>query len=565
MSVIGPSSRRGKAALSHPDRTGRTVAAAAVNLGAVADTLRPPRVGVHLVRSATNQATRIVAGLTVLAAVLRFAWIGHQSFWYDESFTVLLVHHSPSGMLGLLPRTELTPPLYYLLAWPWARIFGYGEAGLRSLSALAGVMTVPAIYGAAAKLISRRAGLAAAAITSCSPLLIWYSQEARSYALLMLFATLSLLAFAHARFPQPTPRQLGAWTLAAGATVATHYYGVLAVVPEAFWLLWVHRRDRRVLLAVAAVGAVGLGLLPIALSQRPQASWIAPWRLDLRLGQIASQYLLGTGAPWCTGLELAGAAAVLLAATMLARKADARERRGAIVSGALAASGLLLSLALVLAGIDELITRNTIVVLIPLIVLVSSGLGARRAGRLGLAGVATLCTVGLIASIGVTADPTLQRPDWRALARTIGSPRPPRAGRAILIQRYIFLAPLALDMPGLRFIKPQGRLVNELDVIAMQAPSDGWFCWWGSACNLLSSKLDTSIRVPGFHRDGPVLRINQFSIFRLRSAATLDLKPEVVAQALARAPLKVQQPQPRDLPPGYGPPYSYALLAQPPA
>lgn len=533
-----------------------------MNAGAVADTLRPPQVSVRAGGFATKQTTLIVAGLTVGAAVLRFAGIGHQSFWYDESFTVLLVHHSPSQMLGLLPRTELTPPLYYLLAWPWARIFGYGEAGLRSLSALAGVATVPAIYAAGAKLISRRVGLTGAAIACCSPLLVWYSQEARSYALLMLFTTLSLLAFAHARLPQPASRWLSAWALAAIATLATHYYGVLAVVPEAVWLVAVHRRDRRTVLAVAGVGAFGLALLPIALSQRPQASWIAPWRFDLRLDQIPTQFLLGTGAPWRTWLELAGVAAVLLAAMMFARRAEARERRGAIVSGALAASGLLLSLALVVAGVDELITRNVIVVLIPLIVLISSGLGARRAGMLGVAGAATICTVGLISVVGVAADPNLQRPDWRALARAIGSHGRTHTGRAILIQRYVFLMPLALDMPGLRFVSPQGARVNELDVIAIKAPSDGWFCWWGSACNLLSSRLDKSIRVPGFHRYGPVLRVNQFSILRLRSAATVRVTPNEISRALARAPLKAQQPQPRDLPPGFDPPYGYGLLAR---
>jgi hypothetical protein len=124
--------------------------------------------------------------------------------------------------------------------------------------------------------------------------------------------------------------------------------------------------------------------------------------------------------------------------------------------------------------------------------------------------------------------------------------------------------PMALDMPGLRFIKQQGGLVNELDVIAIKAPKEGWFCWWGSACNLLSSELDTSIRVPGFHRYGPVLRVNQFSILRLRSKATVRLTPKLVARALARAPLKASLPQPPDLPPGFGPPYSYGLLAQPP-
>jgi hypothetical protein len=507
----------------------------------------------------------IVACLMVLAAVLRFVRIGHQSFWYDESFTALLAHYSPSGILGLLPRTELTPPLYYLVAWAWAHVFGYSEAGLRSLSALAGVATIPAIYGAGAKLISRRVGLVAAAIASCNPFLIWYSQEARSYAVLVLFASLSLLAFAHARMPQPTLRWVGAWALAASATVATHYYGVLAIGPEALWLLCVHRRNPKVLLAVAAVGGLGLGLLPLALSQRPQASWIAPWRLDLRLNQIATQFVLGTGAPARLWLELAAAVAGLLAATMLARRADARERRGALISAAFAASGLMIALGLLVAGVDELITRNTIVILIPLIVLVSAGLGARRAGKLGLAGVATLCTVGLIASIGVAADPNLQRPDWRGLARTLAPDRPTHVGRAILIQRYVFLMPLALDMPGLRSMKPKGDRVNELDVVAIQVPRGGWFCWWGSECNLLSSDLDTSVRVPGFHRAGPVLRVGQFSILRLRSATSVRLTPKLISRALAKAPLQANQPQVPDLPPGLGPPFGYALLVQPPA
>jgi hypothetical protein len=534
-----------------------------VNLSVAVDTLRPPRPGVRVRVLAANRTTLIVTGLTVLAAVLRFWRIGHQSFWYDESFTVLLVGHSPSQMLGLLPQTELTPPLYYLLAWPWARVFGYGEAGVRSLSALAGVATIPAVYAAAAKLVSRRAGLIAAAIAACNPLLVWYSQEARSYAVLILFTTLSLVAFAHARLPQPTTRRLAAWALAASLTVATHYFGVLVVAPEAVWLLWVHRRDRRILPAVAAVVAVGGALLPIAVSQRPQASWIAPWRLDLRLQQIPTQFLLGTGAPARTWLEPLGAAAVVVALGLLARRADPRERRGAVLAGALAVTGLVLSLVLLAAGVDELITRNVMVVLIPLIVFVAGGFGARRAGLLGLAGAAIICAIGVAAVIDVAVDPNLQRPDWRALAHTIGADRPARGGRVMLMQRDVFLMPLAIDVPGLRFIKPQGDRVRELDVVAIRAPNGDWFCWWGSACNLLSSQLDTSIRVRGFHRYGPVLHVNEFSVLRLRSAHTVRVTPGEISRALARAPLKAPGPPPSDAPPGFGPPFGYGLLTQP--
>ena len=154
-----------------------------------------------------------VVALTLFGTFLRFWRIGHQGFWFDEGNTALLVHFSLGKMLGLIPHTESTPPLYYCVAWVWARIFGSGETALRSLSALAGVAMIPVVYGAGARLVSRRAGVFAAAFAACSPLLIWYSQEARSYQLLALVSALSLLAFAHAR-ARPTRGTLAAWVIA---------------------------------------------------------------------------------------------------------------------------------------------------------------------------------------------------------------------------------------------------------------------------------------------------------------------------------------------------------------
>ena len=130
-------------------------------------------------------ATAAVAALTLLGATLRFARLGAQGFWFDEGNTALLVHLSPGRMLGLIPQSESTPPLYYCAAWVWARLFGFTEAGLRSLSAVAGVVAIPVAYATGRKLISKRVGVIAAALTACSPLLIWYSQEARSYSLLL--------------------------------------------------------------------------------------------------------------------------------------------------------------------------------------------------------------------------------------------------------------------------------------------------------------------------------------------------------------------------------------------
>ena len=148
--------------------------------------------------------------LTALAAVVRFAFLGHQSFWFDEAVTVELVRKSLLGMLKALPNTESTPPLYYVLAWGWAKVFGTGEVGLRSLSALLGTATVPVVFFIGRLYGSSRAGLLGAALVACSPLLVWYSQEARAYALLGLLSALSVLAFEGAR-RRPSGSRLASW------------------------------------------------------------------------------------------------------------------------------------------------------------------------------------------------------------------------------------------------------------------------------------------------------------------------------------------------------------------
>src|SRR5436305_3679093 len=77
--------------------------------------------------------------LTVVAAIARFATLGHQSFWLDESYALGDIRfHSVSGMLGWMRVHEMTPPLYFFVARSWTHAFGTDEVGLRSLSALLG-------------------------------------------------------------------------------------------------------------------------------------------------------------------------------------------------------------------------------------------------------------------------------------------------------------------------------------------------------------------------------------------------------------------------------------------
>jgi mannosyltransferase len=511
-----------------------------VNVAEVPETSRPAPSVARPDAGASTATWLVLGALIVVGAALRFWRIGHQGYWYDEGVTVSLLHDSFGHMLGSLPHSEGTPPVYYVIGWVWARIFGFAEAGVRSLSAVAGVLVIPAMYGIGAKLVSRRAGLIAAALTAFNPFLIWYSQEARSYSLLVLFATLSLLAWVHLLSPQSSGRWIIAWGVAASLTLATHYYGVLVVAPEAAWLLWVHVVDRRVWVAVGAAAVVGCALVPLALSQTGNTAWIAHDPLGGRLGQIGPQFVLGTGAPARTWLKLGGALSLLLAGVLLAWRADVRARRAAALLGGLVVSGFVLSLLLIVAGYDEVITRNLITLLIALIALVSAGLGARRAGVLGIAGTAVLCAIGVIATVAVAVDWELQRPDWRAVAHVLETSRPAGAASAVLVENNDAFQPLDDYIRGLHALisltPTTGASVQEVDVVAPVKGRSEALCWWGASCFLALAPLDGSIRLAGFRPVGRVLHIGQFAIYRLRSARPVVLTRYEVARAVAGAP-----------------------------
>src|SRR3954447_10900474 len=107
-----------------------------------------------------------VAALTLLGAALRFATLDTQSYWSDEAVTAGLLQHGFGDLMRAIPDSESTPPLYYALAWLWTQVFGLGEVGLRSFSALAGTLTIPVAAWWGTRAVSPRAGVMTAALVA---------------------------------------------------------------------------------------------------------------------------------------------------------------------------------------------------------------------------------------------------------------------------------------------------------------------------------------------------------------------------------------------------------------
>ena len=172
-------------------------------------------------------------------------------------------------------------------------------------------------------------------------------------------------------------------------------------------------------------------------------------------------------------------------------------------------AGFVLALLFVTVGIDTLITRNIIGLWLPAAVVVGGGLSAIGSGprlrALGVAAAAGLCVIGIVATVAIATERSMQRPDWRYVSRALGAPptvatAPDVEGRTILIEHFRTMLPLALYQPRLRHLRsPRGAVVRELDIISVVSP-DQPLCWWGAACNLIGSGMSVPTTSQGSMR-----------------------------------------------------------------
>ena len=149
-----------------------------------------------------------------------------------------------------------------------------------------------------------------------------------------------------------------------------------------------------------------------------------------------------------------------------------QERRRAGLLAVLAATTLLAPLLLAAAGKDFVIDRNLLPALVPLLVVAALGITAARSGRLGLAIGAALVAYSLGFVAWTNFDPSLQRPDWRAAAATLGEPTQPRA----MVTWMLGAGVLRHYLPSGSFqVVPGGErwFIGEVDLISNGAAPPG--------------------------------------------------------------------------------------------
>jgi mannosyltransferase len=171
------------------------------------------------------------------ATVLRFLFLARKPFWFDEAFSVEIARLSGHDFVRLLWWREANMSLYYVLLRGWLGVHVSSSPTsvfyIRGLSVLASLATLPAIFWLSCKLFDRRVGLIAVALLSCNAYHIRYAQEARSYSLFVLLATLSSGFFvAVLREPTPSRRSRWGYVLTSVLAVYAHFYALLLIASQ---------------------------------------------------------------------------------------------------------------------------------------------------------------------------------------------------------------------------------------------------------------------------------------------------------------------------------------------
>jgi len=177
----------------------------------------------------------ILSGIIVIALGLRLYGLDKQSLWYDEiieetAFQRLFLHFNPN-----MPP-ENTPPLNSFFIYLAKQIFSGSDFALRTMPFIFGLISVPLLFLLARQLFNEKVGLIASFLLAISPFHIWYSQDARMYALQWMLALVSLIYFVKA-MEKPSRGNYIGYGISTVAGLYTHQLTIFLVLLQGLYLL----------------------------------------------------------------------------------------------------------------------------------------------------------------------------------------------------------------------------------------------------------------------------------------------------------------------------------------
>ncbi len=213
--------------------------------------------------------------IVFFAFMLRVFHLGTQAIWWDESLSLYRATRDLPAILENtiliqnIVTTDLQPPLYFLILHFFVGAFGTSEFALRFLSLAANVGAVALLYVLGRRMFSPGVGLLTALLGAMSPFYVWFSQEARPYALLLFWSLLGIYALARLIPYQGERKGEVRWAflyvLSTTAALNTNYYAVFLLPFHILFILalaWRESSARRLTLLPALPALSVVFLLP---------------------------------------------------------------------------------------------------------------------------------------------------------------------------------------------------------------------------------------------------------------------------------------------------------------
>jgi mannosyltransferase len=170
----------------------------------------------------------------IVAALLRWPPI-HESLWIDELHTAWC---AVGSLDEVAPRAAIgnQSPLFFWLEWLLVRALGPSELSLRLPSLVAGTLLPLVVYLLAARWSTGGVGLVAAVLVCVDPLAIFYSTEARPYALVQLLVVMHMAAAAE-MLERPSHWLRALW-IGSGVVLFHLHYTAALLVAAPLIMLW---------------------------------------------------------------------------------------------------------------------------------------------------------------------------------------------------------------------------------------------------------------------------------------------------------------------------------------
>ncbi|MBM9502158.1 glycosyltransferase family 39 protein [Leptospira sp. 201903071] len=177
-----------------------------------------------------NSDLRVFLIIFALGAFFRLFRLDLQSPWEDELFSIRASSESSLVALWDWMKNDPHPPLYQTLLFFWFQTFSPTVFFGRLLSAIAGLLVPLAFYAFSPKGLSGRIKISVSALLALSTGLIYYSQELRSYSLLVLFCTIQLAFVLRSVYEteKESRTQVYLWILIVSLLASyTHFFGFI--------------------------------------------------------------------------------------------------------------------------------------------------------------------------------------------------------------------------------------------------------------------------------------------------------------------------------------------------